>query len=129
MLIKALLGNAATSVAANTHLIFPVYVLRGDVIAVRCAPDGFESPDDDVRSVSIEWFDERRRSIAKRKQSRVTIDDKLNLAVSGTQPEDAGHYTCTMTVILGTASTIELHHRVHLNGIPQNNRLVEWHSY
>jgi len=92
------------------------YVLRGDVIAVRCAPEGFKSPDDDVRSVSIEWFDDNHRSIAKRKQSRITVDDKLNLAVSGTQPEDVGHYTCVMTVILGSAKTIQLLHLVHLNG-------------
>jgi hypothetical protein len=93
-----------------------VYVLQGGTIAVRCAPEDFMSPDDDVRSVSMEWFDARHRPIATRKQSRVAVDDKQNLAVSGAAPEDTGHYMCLMSVVLGQARTIELTHVVHFYG-------------
>lgn len=94
-----------------------VYVLQGGTIAVRCAPEDFTSPDDDVRSVSIEWFDARHRPIASRKQTRVTVDDKQNLEVRGAEPEDTGRYTCLMSVALGQARTIELIHIVHFYGI------------
>ena len=83
---------------------------------IRCAPLEFSSPDDDVRSVSLTWFDVRQKLIANRKQSRLSVDESLHLVVAQSQPEDAGIYLCVMTVILGDAKSIQLRHTIHLNG-------------
>lgn len=95
-----------------------VYVKRGGNSEIPC----FENIElkGYLKSLRHEWLDPSGVDVrkSKRREPRITIDERFQLRISDAQPEDTGRYTCLIVAgFVDKSDVVTITNTVSLNGM------------